>query len=103
MGKGKVSGHVLFNVCLCTRECFCAKSQNTPNSTPNCSLSVCYYCRDSRDRELIGLGMVWAVIAVRIAAHYCSVLLSRLLRTVVPLFLFGFFIWICIFNLKRRK
>ncbi|GIZ00046.1 hypothetical protein CEXT_657441 [Caerostris extrusa] len=30
--------------------------------------------RDSWDRELIGFGMVWAVIAVMIAGHYCSVL-----------------------------
>ncbi|GIY77700.1 hypothetical protein CEXT_566741 [Caerostris extrusa] len=73
MGEGKVSGHVLFNVCLCTRECFCAEPANTPNSTPNCSPKR-LLLRDSWDRELIGLGMVWAVIAVRIAAHYCSAL-----------------------------
>ncbi|GIZ00043.1 hypothetical protein CEXT_657421 [Caerostris extrusa] len=70
---GKVLGHVLFSVCLWTRErmLLCRASKYVEFHPKLFSKRLLR--RDSWDRELIGLEMVWAVIAVMIAGHYCSV------------------------------
>ncbi|GIY16908.1 hypothetical protein CDAR_375241 [Caerostris darwini] len=92
---GKVLGHVLFSVCLCTRErmLLCRTSKYAEFHPKLFSKRLLR--RDSWDRELIGLGMVWAVVTVMIAGHYCSVL-SLLLRTVEFIFCLDFFVWIYI-------